>query len=205
MKQWLKIAAILLVASLLFAGCGTLGKPLPEETKEEAPPAPAPAPEPVVVRTPVIGARQLEDGRMVGGTAKGRIGDDMINVFFSFSVDKADLAHEYEGNAAERGYVYLVAELTLTNAFDGPLPIWSSDFLLQWGEGANDYGYPIDQISKMQFDDAFSLAREESLTKHAVYEVPVYEGKKEFVISYQEYYEDGTEGNTFYIIFDLSM
>ena len=160
--------------------------------------------EPVDLKTAVVGAKVLEDGRTVGGSARGKIGETLTNVFFSFCVDKVELLDEYEGQQPERNYVYLVSEVTIKSIAEEPIPMWSEDFLIQWGDGENDYAYPLAKFSDSQMDEEFTLSKEESITKVLVFEVPVPEEENEYNISYLEYYEDDTEGNTFYVIFSLS-
>jgi len=196
MKKW-GILAIVLLALMVFAGCGSAAATPPvdavEDEVEES------------ILTPVIGARALEDGRRVGGTAKASLGEALTNVFFTFSVEGAAFVDEYEGVKAERGFQFLVAEINVTNIDDEALPMWANDFVIQWGDGANDYGYPIAHFANTQMEDAYTLEPGAGLTTDVVYEIPYREGENEYNISYLEFFEDGTEGNTFYVIFSLSM
>jgi hypothetical protein len=186
LRLWL---AVLTVCLLLFtAGCGA------SEDATEAPSA-----------TAISGAEELDDGREVGGYASGAIGDTMTNVFFAYSVNDAYLAAEYEGEVPEEGYVWLVAEITVKNISDETLPMYSDDFQVQWGEGDEDYGFPIAKFSSAQMEDEYELPEGESVTKLVVYEVPLLEGENEYSISYLEYYDDDVEGNVFFVYFDLSM
>jgi len=197
-KSFWLIAAMMgamLCMMLCLAGCGAV-VPDPVEPEE--------APDPYADRTPVIGARTLEDGRKTGGVAKGRPGDELTNIFFAFSVDKVELAAEYEDNKPDRGYAYLIADLTVTNATDKPITMWADDFLLQWGDGDNDYGYPEEKFTETQMEAEFRLNVGQSVTKSVLYEVPVPEGENEYNISYVEFYDDKVEGNTFYVIFNLA-
>ena len=174
-----------------LAGCGT--KPV-----EIPPPV-----EVVDYRTPVVGGSVMNDGRKIGGTAKGKLGDELTNSFFSLCINKAALVDEYEGNKPGRGNLYLVAEVALANALDKPVPIWSNELLLQWGNGDRDFGYPIEKFADTQMDDECSLPVEGRITGDILFEVPAPEGSNEYNISYQEFYEDDVEGNTFYVIFSL--
>ena len=198
-RFWLVAAMMgaMMCATLCLAGCGAPA-PVPVEPEE--------LPDPYAGKTPVIGARTLEDGRKTGGAAKGRIGEELTNVFFGFSVDKAELAAEYEEHKPERrDDAYLIAEITVTNTADKPITMWTDDFLLQWGDGENDYGYPIEKLTETQMDAEFRLGVGQSVTGLVLYEVPVPAGENEYNISYVEFYEDEVEGNTFYILFTLSV
>lgn len=155
--------------------------------------------------TVVTGGETTEDGRLVNGYADGRIGDVLANAFFSYVVNSASLATEYEGQAAPEGKAYLIAEITVKNVFGEEIPMFSDDFQIQWGEGDEDYGYPIPKSVDAQMDDEYSLATAETVTKTVVYEVPIPEGENEYSISYVEYYDDDVEGNAFFVYFDLSM
>jgi len=167
------------------------------------PAEPQPPKEPKYKRSPVTGARTLADGRQVGGSAKGKLGDELTNAFFSFKVNKAEYADAFEGLKPVKSYKFLALEITLKSAFDDPVPMWADDFFIQWGEGEKDYGYPIEKVSAAQMDEEFTLAVGASLTKQVVYEVPVPEGSAEYSVNFYEYYEDKTEGNQFSVIFTL--
>ena len=200
-KIWPRFLSVLLCILLLAAGCGSSAAETPPEKPKEV----LEEEEEEVFRTPVFGARTLNDGRKTGGSAKAKIGEELTNIFFSFCVNQAGLATEYEDSKPERGFVYLIAELTVTSAFDGPLPMWADDFLIQWGDGENDYAYPLAKFTDSQMEGEYSLKVDESVTKDLIFEVPLPEGEHEYNISYLEYYEDDVEGNMFYVIFSLSM
>ena len=186
--------ALAFVASLL-AGCG--GSPAPAPTVD--------AEDEASYLTPVIGAKALEDGRKVGGSAKGGIGDELANVFFTYRVDKAALADEFDGEKPERGFAFVVAEVTVINTFGEPLPMWADDFVLQWGDGDDEYAYPYPKYTDEQMEEEYMLDADDEVTATLLFEVPLQEGVREYNISYLEYYDDDVEGNMFYIIFDLSM
>ena len=193
MKKKTCCMLVFLCIALLLAGCGGSPAAAPEEEI-------APAED---LLTPVIGARTLEDGRKVGGSAKAEIGETITNVFFSFSVNHAALVDEYSGEKAERGFLFLVTEITVTNTSEEELPMWDSDFAVQWGDGENDYSYPYTRFADTQMEDAFTLAPQETLTADVVYEILLQEGENEYSISYLEYYDDEVEGNIFYVQFTI--
>ncbi len=186
MKKSLWIAVIMVCLLVFVTGCGS------------TPAAETP-------QTLITGAEKLEDGRETGGVAEGRLGDTLANNFFAYSVNKAYLAAEHEGKAPAAGHAYLVAEITVKNIYGEPLPMWADDFQVQWGEGDEDYGFPLTGFSDSQMAEEYELAKGETITKNVVYEVPIPEDENEYSISYLEYYEDDVEGNVFFIYFDLSM
>ena len=187
---------LIVLALLLIAGCG--GGAAPNQPGVVTPDEPEEDPRPAVA-----GAITLEDGRKVKGFAYGEIGDEMRNVFFSFWVDKAELMGEFAGQRPERRLIYLVAEVTVKNNLDKPIPMWADDFIAQWGDGDNDYGYPIEKFTRSQMDSEFTLAPDESITRTLIYEVRLPEDKNEYGISYLEYYADEVEGNLFMVNFEL--
>jgi hypothetical protein len=195
----LLVLSILLISLvlLLAAGCGGGVAANPPEAEE--PPEPEEEPRPAVV-----GAITLEDGRKVDGFAYGGIGDEMRSVFFSFQVDKAELMEEFEGKKADPRLAYLVAEVTVKNVMDKPVTMWADDFIAQWGDGNNDYGYPIERFYISQMEEEYSLAPDESVSCVLVYEVSLPEAENEYGISYLEYYADDVEGKLFMVNFKLS-
>ena len=138
------------------------------------------------------------------GYAEGRMGDTMHTYFFDYTVDSAYLCGSYEGYVpAQEGYCLLVAEVTVENTFQESLPMYDTDFQVQWGEADDAYDVPItyyaDAVSDQQLPMEYELAVDESRTGLLVFEVP--EGEKDFSISYLEFFDDGTEGDVFFVYF----
>lgn len=141
------------------------------------------------------------------GVAQGQMGDVLRNVFFDYTVNSAYLCGEYEGYTATDGYELLVAEITVHNVFEEGITMYDTDFLVQWDSNAEDaYDCPLtlylaegeslgDDVLPVEYD----LAKDESRTGLLIYEVP--QGETEFTISYQEYFEDESVGDTFFISF----
>jgi hypothetical protein len=162
-------------------------------------------PYPYSVTDPALsGYTQEADGRYTGGTATGSLGATMTNQFFSYRVNSAQLAASYEGQKPAEGNVYLVAELMVTNQMGVAILMFSDDFQVQWGEGDEDYGYPIPKFAAAQMEDEYEIQPDVTLGSTVVYEVPIPEGDSaEYNISYQEVYEDDVVGNTFFVYFEL--
>ena len=59
--------------------------------------------------------------------------------------------------------------------------------------------YYMDQVSDQQLPTEYELAVDEERTGALVFEVP--EGEKDFSISYLELFEDGSEGDVFFVYF----
>jgi len=186
----------ILLCALASAGCvpGS-GRSAPTNSSSGAPDEP---------QTVIISAEYLDDGRLVGGYAEGKIGEELANVFFSLRINKAELTAVYEGQTPRRGRLYLVANITVANVFAEPINMWTDDFLVRWGDGDGDYAYPLRQHIGTELTDEYTLDVGEAADSALVFEVPVPEGRRKYSICYTEYYADDVEGNSYYIIFELT-
>ncbi len=182
--RFLLAACLALLLLLSTAGCSILSAFTDSGGASPAEPS-----------TIVTDASEIEDGRTVDGYADGRIGDTLVNEFFSYCVNSAELADEFTGLKPAEGYIFLVAELTVKNVWGDTIPMFSSDFQVQWGEGDYDYGYPIDKFTGTQMEDEYDMPRGQTITATVVYEIPRLEGTNEYSISYAEMAAI-TSGNT---------
>lgn len=141
------------------------------------------------------------------GYAEGTFGDTMHTVFFEYTVNSAYLCDEYEGYEPSEGNVFLVADVTVHNPYKNTVPMYDTDFQVQWDSDADDaFGYPITaymEADEIINDDVlpteYEVRRFEDRNGVLVYEVP--EGEKYFSISYLEVYDDDSEGNVFFVYF----
>lgn len=143
------------------------------------------------------------------GNAEGRIGDTMHTYFFDYTVNSAYLCDEYEGyEPVNSGYEILVADVTIKNTFIESLPMFDSDFQVQWGDDADDaYEYPItcfyleegEVLNDQMLPYEYELSINQSVNGLLVFEVPA--GKKDFSISYLELFDDDTSGDVFFVYF----
>lgn len=144
------------------------------------------------------------------GYAEGNLGDAMHNSFFDYTVNSAYLCDDYEGYTPQDGYELLVADVTIKNTFGDVITMYDTDFQVQWGSDAEDaYDYPItyylgegESIGDKALPTEYDLAKSESRTGLLVFEVP--SGNTNFSISYMEYFDDDTTGNTFFVFFDAA-
>lgn len=144
------------------------------------------------------------------GWAEGRMGDTMHAYWFNYTVNSAYTCGEFAGRAAAEGCKLLVAEITVKNTVTSSIEMYDTDFQAQWGgSGDDDYRVPIttdpetyeelDPISDDQLPGTYSLGVNQERTGLLVYEVPA--ENKDFSISYMEAFEEGDEGDTFFVYF----
>lgn len=141
------------------------------------------------------------------GYAEGTFGDTMHTVFFEYTVNSAYLCDEYEGYEPSEGNTFLVADVTVHNQNTSTVPMYDTDFQVQWDSDAEDaFGYPITaymeedvEINGNMLPQVYEVRRFEDRNGILVYEVP--EGENYFSISYLEIYEDNSEGNVFFVYF----
>lgn len=144
------------------------------------------------------------------GFGEGRLGDTIHSIFMDFTVNSAYTASDYHGHTAPEGKKILVAEMTVTNTFKETLPMWASDFQCQWTASAktDEYALPITEgedggdlgtVADEQLPSEYELAVGESRTGTLVFDVPAEE--TDFSISHMELFDDGSEGDTFFVYF----
>lgn len=139
-----------------------------------------------------------------GGYGEGRIGDTMKTYFFNYRVNSAYVCEEFAGYQPAEGKELLVADVTVKNTFNESIPMFDSDFQVQWNsEAEEDYDFPIsyygNEVSDEQLPESYELAISEERTGLLVFEVP--EGKKDFSISYLELFDDDSEGDVYFVFF----
>lgn len=140
--------------------------------------------------------------KAVDGFANGRIGDVMRNEFFEYTVVSANYVDEYAGKKPADGKKFVDSVVKIKNIFSEELNMYYDDFQIQWGnDGEDNYGYCIETADSTMIPAEFMMKKGETLEYHLVFEVP--EGQSEYSISYQEYFEDETEGNVFFVYFEL--
>ena len=141
------------------------------------------------------------------GMAAGGMGDIMRTYFFDYTISSAYTSSKYEGYIPTPGYDLLVAEITVKNTLPEALPMFDWDFIVLYAgtEGEDQiYDYPITSYEEVEIPEAalqtllpleYNLEKGESRTGLLLFEVPA--GDTEFTISYTEYFDDDTAGDTF--------
>ncbi len=138
------------------------------------------------------------------GYAEGRIGDTFRTAFFDFTVDNVDGCESYEGYTPKEGMQLIDVTITVKNTFGEELPMFNSDFQIQWhdlGDKDEDYGSGIIlEDSSTVMPEEYTQKRAETVTYHILYEVPA--EACEFSVSYLEYFSDDTTGDVFFCFFE---
>lgn len=209
MKRWLAVL-LALVLALSLAGCG--GKDPGDagtNTNGSADPGGATGSGSGAGSSANVGSGG-GDVYAEDGWAEGRLGDTMHAYWFNFTVNSAYTCGEFAGRAAAEGSKLLVVEITVKNTITASVEMYDTDFQAQWGSSAEeDYRLPIttdpdtfeelDPISDDQLPGTYSLGINQDRTGLLVYEVPA--DAKDFSVSYLETFEEGDEGNTFFVFF----
>lgn len=137
------------------------------------------------------------------GYAEGRMGSTMRTYFFDYTVNSAFVCSEYEGYTPAEGNELLVVDMTVKNTFHESLSMFDTDFQAQWNDSAEDaYSYPVengDGISTKILPGEYTLNVDESRSGQLFFEVPA--GHKDFSISYMEFFDDNSTGDTFFVFF----
>lgn len=144
------------------------------------------------------------------GFGEARIGDTVHSTFMDFSVNSAYTTSDYNGHTAPEGKKVLVVEMTIKNTFKETLPMWDDDFQGQWSASSEteEYAWPItegadgtdlDTVADEQLPAEYELAVGESRTGTLVFDVPADE--RDFSVSHMELFDDGSEGDTFFVYF----
>ena len=72
------------------------------------------------------------------GYAEGKLNDTMHTYFFDFTVNSAYVCDKYENYTPQEGKELLVAEVTIKNTHRESIPMFDTDFQVQWNDSAED-------------------------------------------------------------------
>lgn len=97
----------------------------------------------------------MEGGSSSGGSASSsdgtyHVGDTISTAFFDFTVNSAVASADHEGYTAQDGYKLVVADLTIKNTETYSMPMGQYDFMIAWGDGDEDFAYPLNQYCESQ-------------------------------------------------------
>ena len=134
----------------------------------------------------------------------GKIGATMQTAWFSYVVNDAYYTTDSIGGyTPSDGDVLVVVDVTVKNTFQESIPMFDTDFQLQWNDDAEDaYAFPIATSEKLlsnQLPEEYTLKVNEETTGVLIFEAPA--GYEDFCLGFLEFYEDNTEGNLFFVYF----
>lgn len=195
MKKLTALMLALVLALSLFAACG-------EDQQSE--------PESSEVVSSMVDASG-EDSSLEGEDAQpgeaqiysGRIGDVMKTIFFDFTVESAQYVESYGEYKPASGMVLVDVVISITNTQDYDMPMFNQDFIIQWGEGAQDFSYGHEMSYELEgvmpYESHIPVG--ESAKHHLLFEVP--EGEKDLSVAFLELFNDETTGDIFFVYFNL--
>lgn len=140
--------------------------------------------------------------RAQDGYAEGQIGTTFRTAFFDYSVDSVEYPSVYEGYTPDEDMQLVDIVVTIKNTFGEALPMFNSDFWIDWMEGDDeyyDYGIEMDSSSTIMPSE-FSLANGKTCKYHIIYEVPA--EITSFAVCFEEFFEDESTGDIFATFFD---
>lgn len=174
-KTYHRIVLIaLLCVAVLLAGCGAIPKALNQP--------------------------QPGDADYEPQTFESKMGETNKTYFFDFTVDSVAMTDTYGGYTAADGMQLADVVVTLKNTFGEAIPMFNSDFQIQWGEGEEDYNYGVEGISDATvMPEEFELAKDEKGTYHIIFEVP--QGTTAGDLAYLEVFDDESTGNSYFVAF----
>lgn len=130
------------------------------------------------------------------GYIEGDLGDKMSTAWFDFTVESATLCAMYDGYSSNPGYQFLVMDVSLKNTFNEAVPMYDSDFDVEWDD-PDSFEFPLwmSVNGEELTEEEYELPYHGSLDITMVFEVP--EGIEDFILYFDEYYEDDTAGDVF--------
>lgn len=128
------------------------------------------------------------------------LGEELANVFFSYQVNDVKTASQFNGALPEDGYQYLIINVTVKNVSGQTIPMSMFDFELDWGY--DGYAYSEDPVTEAQLPTEWEMEADDVTQGDLVFQAPA--DQTDFSLSYLEVYEDGTEGDYYYIDFQIS-
>ena len=127
-----------------------------------------------------------------GSPNETHVGDMVSTSWFDYTLVSAVSMEEYEGCAAPAGEKLVVVDMTMTNTYDKPVPMFDTDFQLYWGEyGGDEMAFPLEPYCSAQLPADYDLAIGETKQGVLVYQVP--SDVQDFTFAFLEVFDNGTE------------
>lgn len=133
-------------------------------------------------------------GLIKNATSTNELGKELRTLFFAFAVEAVSSPADYEGYTPAEGDRLVVCTVRVENTFGETLPMYDTDFQLQWGEGDGDWGWSLDAFTDSMMPLEWELPAGAQATYDLVFEVPA--DASRFQLAYLEQYvdEEGNEG-----------
>ncbi len=142
--------------------------------------------------TPLEAGAPGRSGASGAPAATGDIGRTFSTMFFDYTVVSAESPAEYDGYTPAEGNRLLVLRVRVKNDFGSTLPMYDTDFQLQWGPGDYDYAWAVDAFNDEMMPLEWELADGREATYDMLFEAPA--GQNDFSLVYLEEYTDA-DGN----------
>ena len=120
------------------------------------------------------------------GKKNGGIGDTLSTMFFDYTVVSAESPASYDGYTPADGDKLVVLSVKVKNDFGSTLPMYDTDFQLQWGD--DDFAWAVDAFNADMMPLQWELADKTTATYDMLFEVPA--NITEFSLCYLEEYTD---------------
>lgn len=136
-----------------------------------------------------------------GSSDDGRyyVGDEIATDFFKYTVTSAETADEYDGHTPADGCKLVVVAMDIKNTETYSMPMFASDFELQWGSGDEDYSYPVAMYCNGELMDEYEIPINGSVSTVSVYEAPA--DMKDFALWFLEIYDNESVGDSYFTYF----
>lgn len=121
-------------------------------------------------------------------TATGDIGRTFDTMFFDYTVVSAESPSEYYGHTAQSGNKLLVLGVKVKNDFGSTLPMYDTDFQIQWGPGDQDYAWAVNAFNDRMMPLEWEIGDGDEITWDMLFEVPA--NQYDFSLVYLEEYTD---------------
>lgn len=136
-----------------------------------------------------------------GNLSIGTVGDTLVNDFFDWTVNSVDVKSEINGTSAGDGMQFVIVNMSMTNTEDFAYDSGNFEFRGIIGTGDENEIDSEDAFYDGMIADEFSIAPGKTVTGDLVYKVS--KKQKTFIVDYEEFYGDGSTGNTFWFEFKL--
>lgn len=134
------------------------------------------------------------------GTAQGGLNTVMHTAFFTFALTGAALHSTLGDYMPGLGQVVLAVDMEVENTFSETIPMFDTDFVLQWGSTEEDQAYCLlDTVADDQLPERYDLEKGQARSGRLYFAVP--QDAEDFTLTYLERFDDGTTGNEFSVTF----